>query len=38
MTRYDLGWGLGCVVGALMAVLLAPVWVPLMLIDDRRKR
>ena len=38
MTRSDLGWGLGALVGLLMAVVLAPVWVPLMLIDDRWKR
>lgn len=37
MTRYDLGWGLGALLGVAMAVLLAPAWVPLMLID-RRKR
>lgn len=37
MTRYDLGWGLGCVAGLLMAVLLAPVWVPCAVIGRARE-
>ncbi|WP_417119023.1 hypothetical protein [Olsenella phocaeensis] len=38
MTRSDLGWGLGALVGLLMAVVLAPVWVPLSAWDRARGR
>mgnify|MGYP001644017531 CR=1 FL=1 len=38
MTRSDLGWGLGALVGLLMAVVLAPVWVPCAMVETWNRR